>query len=46
MNKKVLSSAHRGNKRVKWISRKVRVLNLSVNLYSTFDRLLLNIKMM
>gem|GEM_PF-6435020 len=42
--KNVFSTAHRGSKRVKGISREVRVLEPSVNLYHEFDRLLLNIK--
>lgn len=42
--KKVFSTAHRGSKRVKGTSREVRVLDSSVNLYSEFDRVLLNIK--
>jgi len=44
MNKRnVFRADHRGSKQVKRISKEVRVLNLLVNLYRVFDRLLLNI---
>jgi hypothetical protein len=36
--KKVFSAARHGSKRVKGISREVRVLNPSVNLYHQIDR--------
>lgn len=42
--KKVFSAARHGSKRVRGISREVRVLDSSVNLYKEIGRLLLNIK--